>query len=187
MRALLLSLLVLFGNAMRAADPTFATWEFAMSLSGSSSGQLFNLFLVKVYEGQVVESSPLTRENFVHQAQGRAFSQANPDGEDLFRKYDVKQCTLPPDSTAMGFWLTTCESLDDLWKLRFQEYPLEVKDGQRAGLGWSGNPMKPSDRQMELLAHYGMKYPSDLVIGEQLFHLLRDMVNRAWVNTYRQG
>src|SRR5690606_18561350 len=82
-------------------------WQFALSLAATSDGRLFCLFLVKAKDGQVVESRPISRENFIRQAQGRAFSPANPDAEDLFRKYGVAQCTLPPDSAAMGF-LTDC-------------------------------------------------------------------------------
>jgi hypothetical protein len=160
--------------------------QFALSLSPSTDGQLFCLFLVKVKDGQVVESRPLSRDNFIHQAQGRAFSAANPDAEDLFRKFGVKQCTLPPDSAAMGF-LTNCSTLDDLWKLRYWEYPLKTESGQRTGKGWSEKPLVPSRRQMEILGGYGMRFTTDLVIGPELFRLLRDMGNRDWVVNYRNG
>ncbi len=160
--------------------------QFALTLSPSTDGQLFCLFLVKVRDGQVVESRPLSRENFVRQAQGRAFSPANPDADDLFSKYDVKQCTLPPDSAAMGF-LTDCSTLSDLWKLRYWEYPLKVDQGQRMATGWSEKPLTPSQRQMEILSGYGLKYTTGLIIGPEMFRLLRDMGDKQWVNIYRGG
>ncbi|MBS1937174.1 MAG: hypothetical protein JST98_07895 [Bacteroidetes bacterium] len=160
--------------------------QFALSLSPSTDGQLFCLFLVKVKDGQVVESRPITRDTFIRQAQGRTFSPANPDAEDLFRKYDVKACTLPPDSAAMGF-LTDCSTLDDLWRLRYWEYPLKVAAGQNTPKGWSEKPLAPSPRQMQILSCYGLRFTNGLIIGAELFHLLHDMGEKNWVNEYRSG
>mgnify|MGYP001270325751 CR=1 FL=1 len=184
MRLLLCFLLAL--PVLLAYPQDQAEMQFALSLSPSTDGQLFCLFLVKVRNGQVVESRPLTRDSFIKQAQGRTFSPANPDADDLFRKYDVQQCTLPPDSAAMGF-LTDCRTLDDLWKLRYWEYPLKTESGQRVSKGWSEKPLVPSPRQMELLHGYGMRYPTDLVVGTEMFRLLRDMGRRDWVVKYRSA
>lgn len=182
---LLVSLLSLSAMLVaRAAAPPLAKWEFAVSLAGTTNGQLFTLFVVKVYDGQVIESIPLSREQFIRQVQGRAFSKANTDAEDLFRKYDVTQCTLPEDSAKMGF-LTDCSTLDDLWRLRFWEYPLETQE--HPGKGWSAEALKPSPRQMDILKCYGMQYPTDLVIGANLFALLHDMGDPRWVEQYRHG
>ena len=161
-------------------------WQFALSLAATSDGRLFCLFLVKAKDGQVVESRPISRENFIRQAQGRAFSPANPDAEDLFRKYGVAQCTLPPDSAAMGF-LTDCSTLDDLWKLRYWEYPVHVESGQRTAKGWSEKPLAPSPRQMDVLGQYGLRHTTGLIIGPEMFRLLRDMGDRQWVTIYRGG
>ncbi|HRO39340.1 MAG TPA: hypothetical protein PLV70_09230 [Flavobacteriales bacterium] len=184
MRTLLLLIIFSLGHA--AAGQVMPRMEFALSLSPSTDGQLFCLFLVKVKEGQVLESRPLTRANFIRQAQGRAFSPANPDAEDLFRKFRVEACTLPPDSAAMGF-LTDCSTLDDLWKLRYWEYPQKLDAGQRAAKGWSEKPLSPSPRQMEMLNCYGLQYTTGLIIGAEVFHLLHDMGNSQWVNQYRGG
>ncbi|HMN06039.1 MAG TPA: hypothetical protein PKD45_09950 [Flavobacteriales bacterium] len=175
-------------TALALCAPSFAQGggerEFALSLSPSTDGQLFCLFLVKMRDGQVAESRPITRESFIKQAQGRTFSPANPDAEDLFRKYGVEACTLPPDSAAMGF-LTDCVTLDNLWKLRYWEYPLKTDDGQRVSKGWSEKPLAPSPRQMEILGQYGLKYTNGLIVGTEMFRLLRDMGEREWVNNYR--
>ena len=185
---LLLSLAV--SLSARATEPTpadrpFAVWKFALSLGSSTDGQLFSLFLVKVVDDTlVVESQPLTRPNFIRQVQGRAFSLANPDGENLFRKYGVKQCLNTVDST--GF-VTDCLVLDDLWKLRFWEFPLKVEQGQHAITGWAGMKLRPDDRQLLLLQGYGMKYMTDLAIGENMFRLLKDMGDEEWVQNYRSG
>lgn len=166
-------------------DRPFAVWKFALSLGSSTDGQLFSLFLVKVMDDTtVVESQPLSRLNFIRQVQGRAFSQANPDGENLLRKYGVKQCLNTEDSA--GF-VIDCATLDDLWKLRFWEYPLQMEQGQHAITGWAGMKLRPDDRQLLLLKGYGMRYMLDLVIGENMFRLLRDMGDEEWVQNYRNG
>lgn len=173
-----------FGVAQ--SPQNFATYAFGLSLATGQNGQLFTLFSVKVFEGAVIQSQPLTREQFIRQVQGRTFSHANTDAEDLFRKYGVTACTLPEDSAAMGF-LTDCSTLDDLWRLRFWEYPLAMGEGSRLGKGWSEKPTIPSERQLLLLSEYGIKYPTDICYGENMFRLLRDMGDPAWVDNYRKG
>ncbi len=163
-----------------------AVHEFGMSLATGANGQLFSLFVVKVYNGEVLESAPITREQFIRQAQGRTFSKANPDADDLFRKHRVTACTLPADSAAMGY-LTDCLTLDNLWKLRFWEYPLAMSDASRMGKGWSEKPSIPSERQQMLLSDYGITYPTALCRGDNFFRLLRDMGDPDWVDNYRKG
>jgi hypothetical protein len=188
---LLIGSLAFQSVCVRAAMPedtlVLSTWHFAISLAGNTEGQLFSMFLIKLSDDSLVlETAPLTRNSFIRQVQGRTFSKANPDGEDLFRKYGVKQCTLSEDSAQMGF-LTDCSTLDDLWRLRFQSYPIKLSEGLRAPTGWAANALKPDDRQMLLLSDYGMKFPIDLIIGENLFRLLRDMADPEWVDNYRKG
>ncbi len=193
MRPLIVSFLCL--SVLASAPPALAqwplpngiSWQFAASLGSTTTSQLFSLFLVKIDSNcTVLESQPLTRENFIRQVQGRTFSKANPDAEDLFRKYEVKQCTLPEDSAHMGF-LTNCSTLDELWRLRYWEYPLQVEQGQRERLGWASEKLRPGARQMSLLENYGLKYPIDLIIGENFFRLLKDMGDPEWVANYRGG
>ena len=180
-------LLICSGLSAQQGAPAFATWQFALSLASTSDGQLFSVFVVKVYDGQVVESQPLARDQFFRQVQGRTFSKANTDAEDLFRTYDVRACTLSKDSAEMGYILASCSALEELWKLRFQDYPLKTQEGQQESLGWSEMPMKPSDRQMLLLSGYGMRYPLDMVIGENMFRLLHDVGDPEWVANYKGG
>jgi hypothetical protein len=186
MRHLLPALLLCLPAVARPQVPASADWQFAMSLSSSTDGQLFCLFLVKVKDGQVTESRPITRENFIRQAQGRAFSLANPDAEDLFRDHGVQHCTLPLDSAALGF-LTDCSTLNDLWKLRYWEYPLKTDNGQHTAKGWSAKPLSPGSQQLEILKGYGMRFLNDLIVGEQFFRLLHDMGEPRWVTAYRNA
>ena len=189
MRTFLLFLSVSAVLATAKADKPphspFAVTTFALSLGSTTDGQLFSLFIVKVVDDTVVvESQPISRLNFIRQVQGRTFSAANPDGENLFRKYGVSKCLNSQDST--GF-VNDCPVLDDLWKLRFWEFPLQLPAGQHPVVGWAAMKMRPDDRQMLLLSGYGMKYPVDLVIGDNMFRLLHDMCDEEWVANYRGG
>lgn len=186
MRPLLLCCSLLF-LATSFAHTTLATWTFGMSISPSTDGQLFSLFLVKVHEGKVLETRPLGREQFVKQAQGRMNSEANPTKEDLFAKFDIKACYLPPDSVAMGYSVRDCSVLDNLWKIRYWEYPQQGPDGPRTVQGWAAKPLKPSDRQLGILGAYGIRLVNDMVLGDAIFRLLHDMSDPNWVNNYRQG
>lgn len=190
MRSLLLWSSILLVEAITAQRPAEAwpappKWEFAISLGSQTTGQLFSLFVVKVTkEGQVLESQPLDRPNFIRQVQGRAFSKANPEAENLFRKHGVVQCLNSKDSTGFVY---DCLTLDELWKLRFWEYPLKLQDGQHEQVGWAANKLRPDDRQLLLLSGYGMRFMQDLCIGDNMFRLLRDMGDPDWVNNYRNG
>lgn len=169
------------------ALPPEPVWEFAITLGATTEGQLFTPFLVKLApDGSVRESQPISRLNLIRQIQGRTFSKANRDGEDLFRKHGVATCTLPEDSAHMGF-LTDCSTLDDLWRLRFQEYPLKLQEGMQEMTGWAGKPLRPDDRQMLLLGNYGVQHVLDFIKGENLFRLLKDMADEDWVQNYRGG
>lgn len=186
MRPLIAALLLCLSAGTLRADG-LATWTFGLSISPASDGQLFSLFLVKVHEGKVLETRPLGREQFVKQAQGRMNSDANPAKEDLFAKFDIKACYLPPDSVAMGYSVRDCSVLDDLWKLRYWEYPQQGQDGPRTIQGWAAKPLKPSDRQLGILSVYGIRLVNDMVLGDAIFRLLHDMSDPAWVGNYRQG
>ena len=59
----------------------FATWTFGLSLSTGMNNDLFTLFVVKEFEGQVIANEPITRGQFVLQAQGALPSKANAAGE----------------------------------------------------------------------------------------------------------
>jgi hypothetical protein len=183
--SLLFALAFLLPRPLWSAPPT---WTFGISLQPTSDGQLFSCFLVKTLDGNILETRPLSREIFVKQAQGRATSLANTAAVDLFAQFDIKPCYLPPDSVAMGYSVRDCMVLDDMWKLRYWEYPQEIPGGgQATGKGWSGMPLRPSDRQLALLAAYGLRYTTDVIIGDALFKLLKDMSDPAWVDNYRQG
>lgn len=165
---------------------SLAVKMFGLSLNTGLNNQLFTLFTLKVYEGKVIQADPMTREQFVLQAQGAVPSEANPTGENLFAKYGVTACLeYRPDSTLIR--LQDCWVFDELWKLRFWEYPFRLQEGQHPGKGWAEKREAPSARQLLLLTDYGILHLSDVARGENAFRLLRDVADSSWVDNYRKG
>jgi len=164
----------------------YASWTFGLSLSTGLNSQLFSCFLVKVLEDEVLSTEPITREQFLQQIRGLVASKANPEAVDLFTTHDVAACRIVTDEAGLRR-INDCPLMDDLWKLRFWEYPFLLSEGQRVGKGWSEEANNPSPRQMLLLSNYGFRYPTDICIGESMFRLLRDMGDEAWVDNYRKG
>jgi hypothetical protein len=186
MRTLLLLVLLATGvvcQGQELAAGQAPQWTFGVSLMTGQSSQLFSLFLVKERGLEVLSTEPITREQFVLQAEGAVPSKANPTGENLFRRYGVAPC-LHPDSTRM---LYDCWAFDELWKLRFWEYPFVQTKGQQPGKGWAEKREAPSPRQMLLLSDYGILFLNGMARGENAFRLLRDVGDSSWVDNYRKG
>lgn len=164
----------------------FAVKMFGLSLNTGLNNQLFTLFTIKVFEGKVIQTSPMTREQFVLQVQGAVPSEANPTGENLFQKYGVTACLEYREDSSL-IRLQDCWVFDELWKLRFWEYPFRLQQGQHPGKGWAEKREAPSPRQLLLLTEYGMMHVNDVARGENVFHLLRDVADSSWVDNYRKG
>lgn len=172
------------GHGLRPAP--FATHQFGLSLNTGLNNQLFTLFVVKEFEGRVIQVESISRDQFMLQAQGVVPSKANPRAENLFRKFEVAAC-LPDTPDTARVHLLDCGIFDELWKLRFQDYPFRLVEGQHPGKGWAERPAGPSPRQLLLLTEYGMLHLSDMARGENVFGLLRDVGDSMWVDNYLKG
>ncbi|HQV52527.1 MAG: hypothetical protein KBF87_05905 [Flavobacteriales bacterium] len=165
--------------------PPLATYTFGLGLNTGMNNELFTLFIIKEFEGKVIETAPLTRALFVQQAQGIVPSQANSEQINLFRKYNVEFCYIPEDTAVT---LLDCPVFDELWKLRFWEYPFRPMEGQHPGKGWAEKPDAPSGRQLLLLTDYGIMHSTGVAIGnDNVFRLLHDIGDPEWVDNYRKG
>ena len=159
--------------------------HFGMSLNVGLNNELYTLFTVEVRDGAVVKTSPLTREQFIQQAQGRGNSAANPDGINLFAVYGVEACTAEPDPAGNPRYIRYCSALEDLWRLRWADHPFHQMGGSGQGPGWAGRPSTPSEGQLGILAGYGLERLGGIIYGEAFFRLLRDIGDPAWVDRYR--
>lgn len=167
-------------NAQRPTEHTYG-----ISLNVGMNNELFTCFIVKLVDGKVAGTEPLTREQFVLQAQGKVPGKGNPEGVNLFAQHGVEACTAEPHEDGTPRYMWDCPALDLLWKLRWFEFPFHTMGGQSPGMGWAGRPASPSEGQMGILAGYGLDRVGGLIHGDALFRLLRDMGDPAWVDRYR--
>mgnify|MGYP003394232862 CR=1 FL=1 len=175
---------LLTGMAVTIAP--YATYTFGISMATGVGNQLYTCYLVKELDNRVIATEPMTVSEFILQAQGVKPSTANPDGRNFFLENRINTCLAFEDTEAAEF-LYRCDPLEDLWKLRFQEYPFLLSSGQQPGSGWAETRNAPSARQMLLLADYGILYLTGLCRGKDMFRLLHDMTDSSWVSNYRQG
>lgn len=140
-------------------------WHFGISLITNFSG-FVKFGYVKIHEDGHQEITWLTRDNFIRQATGQQPSKANPNKENLFEKYMIK-------------W----EILDDIWKIRYQEYPYQTTETMPPG--WSGKMFVPSDAQWAFLKqNYGYSDLTQFLYGEKFWKLIQDMQDPNWQAHY---
>ena len=108
----------------------------------------------------------ITYETFLRQFGGGEASKANPDRVDLFETNGINQFTLK-----------------DLWRLRYATYPF----GNSKEQGWGGQNGVPTEGQMQILSQYGMEFLSDVIYGDNLIRLLKDMQDAKWVGEYMRA
>lgn len=114
------------------------------------------------YEGKATVRF-VSYEAFLRQFGGGEASKANPDRIDLFETNGISQFTLK-----------------DLWKLRYAIYPF----GNSQAQGWGGQNGVPTEGQMQILSQYGVEFLSDVIYGDNLIRLLKDMQDTRWVGDY---
>lgn len=166
--------------------------ELAFNLAPSANSAL-STFAILTWYGNDERPSDIriiTRNEFLAVAHGLIASEANPSRDNLFVKYEVKDCSYYVDSV---FKSTTynCSIVDDLWKLRYKVYP--VRSEQKLKLkenislpesGWAGSSFEMSWEQLAFLGKYGIKSRNDFFVGANAFRLLKDMQDPDWISTY---
>jgi len=125
------------------------------------------------YDGKgFSESEILTKTQFIRQIQGKEKSWANPNKENLLKKYGIRNPGV----------------IDSLWKLRFAVYPYKKENADT--LGWTENfqnPFVPKPAQKQILAQMGMDTVFYTIFGENLFNLLKAMNDPRWIAQYKNA
>lgn len=158
---------VTFGEETENVDKYYLGFTLQPGFNG-----LIRYYLIHQKPDGKFSYRQLTQDAFVYQAAGRTNSKANPNGENFFEKYGVKDPNI----------------VEELWKLRYFEYP--YRTSRTMPTGWSTNdsiPTIPSKQQFEILKKYGIKRISDFCYGENAFELLRDMENDKWIERYKNS
>lgn len=186
------------------------TYEFALRITPSGTS-LISTAIVTVSDKQVVKAEVINEMQFVMEVSGAVQSKANPAPDDLFKSNGIASCSQVKDTirwTYKGFDSTdfktrkktgdhivisekaTCPMLRELWKLRYK-YDIRQKNynyrqGQQAE-GWSADRFFPNLAQINYLkANYGCDCINEYVYGKNLFKLMHDVQDTAWVNHYRK-
>ena len=149
-------------------DTTKTNFYFAVTLTPTVDGRrMYNTAIVlKTRQGKWIATF-VTKRDFLLQITGQQESKANPNHINYMKEYRI-------------FWQT----LDQLWKLKYSDYPYDRKHNPDTK-GWAKGKFSPSPGQLRYLQqHYGIKNITDFIYGKNLFRLLKDMQNPAWVNNY---
>lgn len=140
-------------------------WHFCISLMTSYTG-FVRYGVLKIHEDNRREVTWLSRDSFLEQAAGHNPSKANPNKTNF---WELNQLDIG--------------TLDLLWKIRYAEYPYD--DPKKMETGWAGKMFTPSDAQWAFLKQkYSFAVMSDLIYGENLWNLLRDVQDQQWQAQY---
>jgi len=155
--------------------------HLAIGLFVGAHSSILTYAFVSTRDGKIIGAQTVRRQMFMYTALGHWPSLVNPKRENLLLKNGIDTAFLVKneyDEIIDSY----CPSFDQLWKVRFYEHPYEY-DLE----GWSHGQYKPSAAQIEFLAsEYGVKNVlTDYIYGDNLYKLLRDVRNQAWISKYR--
>ena len=140
-------------------------WYFGISLATTYSG-FVRYGIIKVPETGPTEVTWFTRDMFVRQLSGLYPSKANPDKINYMEKNLIK-------------W----DVFDDLWKVRYSEFPYQTDHTMPPG--WAGKDACPSDAQWNFLKqNYGYESLNGYIFGDNLWKFLKDVQDPAWAAQY---
>ena len=137
---------------------------FGFSLVPTPNGSLTTFAIVRELRNGDKTISVISKSKFILQAFGQQCSKANPQKENFFKKHRVNP-----------------ETLDEIWKLRYSQYPFKDKKEQ----GWSNKESIPSAEQMSELNKFGIYNMFSFCYGEKAFKLLQLIQNQSWVARYK--
>ncbi len=178
-----------FGNTTEVKKD----WFFALRLIPNLNGGLVQTAIVKENGESQNEVLYIPINQWLREIVGLEISKANPDKENLIKKYNVFEIPGNVQSTLMKDYTTEKLKviINNLWKIKYSEYPF-YNPALNQEKGWAKNPddkvtWMPSDSQLQLLKPYGIENFSNFFIGEHLFDFLKDVTNRDWQNRYIQS
>lgn len=180
-------------STRKAAEPvTPDKVVLGFSLIPGTSADLITFKKIRIIAGPVpkFDQQNITRNEFLTIALGIVASDANPTKENLFLKHEIKDCFYQLDTVHKNVkydFAMQCPVVDELWKLRWGEYPYLRRNGTAdPGKGWAADPLGVSEGQFKILQQYGMVISySDPIYGDNAFRLLRDMQDPTWQSIYR--
>ncbi len=119
--------------------------------------------------GKIEEVIPMSKSTFLAEIRGEEPSVANIKNSSnmlLLNNIDEK-------------------TLDDLWKLRYKEYPLFQMTPKEPGWSSSNENFIPAPKQTEILQAYGVDNINGIFFGVNALRLLKDMGDTKWIDSYK--
>ena len=136
--------------------------------------------------GKIIKTRFITGREFILIAMGKQPSEANSNNENLFKRFQIKDCLYKYDS--IQCLKKSDLKLFDLWALRYNRNPFCPPDCTPAEnmlvQGFGQHKFRPSWPQIQILQNYGITYINDFFYGENLFHLLSDFQKPDWRYKY---
>lgn len=175
-------LLLAGSHSSPGEDSPLITTVLAFNLTPHTSGSGNTFAIIDHFEGRIQRIQEIPKKSFVLIATGNMKSKANPKQVNFFHHAGVPGCKVEYDAPFRD-WNIDCYPLENLWKLRFQKEPLTAFETD--DLGWAGREHCPNDRQMYILAQYGIKGLDDYVMGDKAFELIRDCADPNWISNYK--
>jgi hypothetical protein len=170
------------------AEEVAYTYELGISLQPGINSGLISYWLVKQQEGKVIYRSPLSIRNFLLQMKGEQRSGGNKIGTNLFEVHEIDSCFYSYLDYPGAFSVSECFRMDDLWVLRHNRNPYCpegcVVADEMLELGWTVKKAQASAAQMDILAPYGIYSFHDVVYGEKMFQLFKDVRDPSWQAAY---
>jgi len=117
----------------------------------------------------------ITRQEFVHIAQGKWRMRPNMAQENLFEKYSIPWGY--DDRNRLH-----CPILDTIWKIRYRELPT-----MRGVFGWANDTYMPSSaQQIYLHENFGVyNINTDFFEGDKMWKLLQSLTSEEWKAMYK--
>jgi len=166
-KLLILMIFFLFSVSLFSQNKSKSKYYLAYNITLNPDGSSVHYALLKILPNKKKEIITLTKTDWILQAAGKQKSLANTDTTNYFKKYLIR-------------WQT----VDQLWKLRYSEFPYRKKTDR---LGWARKKYAPSEAQVKILQKYGVKYITDYFYGENAFKLLKDIQGGEWVTNYESA
>ena len=160
--------------------------HLAISINPNCNSQYVNYAVVTESSGKIIKTRFITVREFILIGMGKQPSEANINRENLFERFNIKDCLYKFDSLKC---LKKPElKLFDLWALRYNRNPFCPPDCTPAEnmlvKGFGQHKFRPSWPQVQMLQKYGITYINDFFYGENLFNLLSDFQKPEWRNQY---
>ena len=160
--------------------------HLAISINPNCNSQYVNYAIVSESGGRIVKTRFITAREFILIGMGKQPSKANIKGENLFKRFNIKDCLYKFDS--LECLKKPDLKLCDLWALRYNRNPYCPPDCTPKEYmlvnGFGQHKFRPSWPQIQMLQKYGITYINDFFYGENLFLLLSDFQKPEWRSQY---